>query len=476
MTHRHRPFSSAAAAALVTLAACGSDSTSGPPPAPGAAVLQGAISASRTLSSDTTYTLRGFVQVQPGATLTIQAGTKIVGDTTVPGSSLFILKGAQINAVGTATNPIVFTSARAPGNRKPGDWGGLILVGNGVINRAASTIVEGSDASVPGSTSGGIAYGGGTNNNDNSGTLRYVRVEFAGYAVAQDAELNSFTFAAIGRGTTVDHLQSILGLDDSYEWFGGAVDSKYLVSYESGDDHFDAAEGFVGRNQFLIALQTIVPTPLAGTGNPSVDPQGFEIDGCNGTGCASGQASTPFTVPIFANWTLVGPGPGVFSSTTSGGFAAVIRRGTGGNYINGISARWPARFLSLRDSSSVNRFLADSGSIQNVSVLEGTAFEPVGTNFGQSTQPFLTSIDSLGTSASAAFTSLPALGTAPTVATLDWSPSPTAPTSILSGGLATLPPRIAARAGTFLTGTNYRGAAAPAGEKWWSGWTVYFRN
>ncbi|MEY4010621.1 MAG: hypothetical protein RLZZ93_1313, partial [Actinomycetota bacterium] len=120
-----------------------------------------------------------------------------------------------------------------------------------------------------------------------SGTLKYVRIEFAGYATATDQELNTLTLAAVGSGTTIEYVQSLYGLDDSFEWFGGAVDGKYLVSYESGDDHFDMSEGYQGRLQFLIAYQSGLVIPRAGAGNSSNDPQGIENDGCNGTGCAS---------------------------------------------------------------------------------------------------------------------------------------------------------------------------------------------
>ncbi|HSB54484.1 MAG TPA: fibronectin type III domain-containing protein, partial [Gemmatimonadales bacterium] len=223
------------------------------------ATLTGNIAASRTLYKDTVYTLSGYVKVQSGAVLTIQAGTRIVGDSTVLGSSLWILRGARIDAQGTSTEPIVFTSARSPGNRAPGDWGGIIMIGNGIINRTGATILTEGPAQVSEN------YAGGNDNNDNSGTLRYVRIEFAGYDVSGGAgqELNALSSYAVGRGTTYEYIQTMAGLDDSFEYWGGAVDGRYLISYESGDDHFDWTEGYQGRNQFLIALQTqrLVPRP-----------------------------------------------------------------------------------------------------------------------------------------------------------------------------------------------------------------------
>ncbi|HEY9449988.1 MAG TPA: hypothetical protein VIQ60_09540, partial [Gemmatimonadaceae bacterium] len=173
-----------AGASLVALgvtAACSDSNNNGPtepPPAAGVATLSGSIGTDRTLSADTTYTLSGFVKVANGATLTIEPGTRIVGDPDVAGSSLWILRGAKIDAQGTADKPIVFTSAREPGSRKPGDWGGIVIVGNGVLNRTANPIFT------EGPTGAAENYAGGTSNDDNSGTLRYVRIEFAGYDVS----------------------------------------------------------------------------------------------------------------------------------------------------------------------------------------------------------------------------------------------------------------------------------------------------
>jgi hypothetical protein len=240
------------------------------------------ITANTTWTSNNVYVLKGFIQVANGATLTIQAGTRIEGDFATLGASLFVLRGARIEANGTAAAPIVFTSSRAAGQRQPGDWGGLIVVGNARVNRAAPVILEGTGGQ---SGAAAVDYAGGINDLDNSGTLRYVRVEFAGFATAPDAELNSFTFAAVGSGTTVEFLQAMSGLDDHYEWFGGQMDAKNLVSYEAGDDHFDMSEGYQGRLQNLIALQTRILTPRPQAGNVSSDPQGIENDGCNGSSC-----------------------------------------------------------------------------------------------------------------------------------------------------------------------------------------------
>lgn len=482
--HAKRAAAALSLAALATLAACGDDDDDDRDPtcvtnptAPSCApasndVLEGTIAANRTLSASTRYTIRGFVKVPQGVTLTIPAGTVLVGDTTTT-SALFVLRGGKIDARGTASNPIVFTSARAPGFRTPGDIGGLIIIGNGTINRTGAVILEGT-ATRPADA---VNYGQGTDDTDadNSGTLSYVRVEFAGFAEAQNQELNAFTFAAVGRGTTLDHLQALASLDDSFEWFGGRVDGRYLVSYESGDDHFDAAEGYRGRNQYLIALQTARLNPRQGSlGGLSTDPQGFEVDGCDtgASGCSGNQASTPFNMPVFANFTVVGPGPNVLP--TPNGIGMLLRRGTGGTYINGIVARWPSG-IAVRDTSTVNRLTADSLTIRNVLFAENASvFDPNTSNLVNGTRFTAAAFDSSVTSAGALFSNLAAAGTVPTAATLNWGL--TATSAARTGGLATFSGVIAARAGTFIQPTAYRGAADPNGTRWWEGWTNYARN
>lgn len=448
-------------------------------PGTAAATISASITANRTLYADTTYTLSGFIQVANGATLTIQPGTKILGDFNTTGSSLFITRGAKIDAQGTATNPIVFTSSRAAGQRQPGDWGGLIIIGNGVINRSGTITIEGTGN---GANNPAQTYSGGTSNTDNSGVLRYVRVEFAGYATATDQELNSFTLAALGSGTTLQYLQSMAGLDDSFEFFGGAVDGKYLVSYEAGDDHFDISEGYVGRLQYLIAMQTRIIPPRAAAGSPSSDPQGIENDGCNGAGCDLGQNSTPFTIPIMANFTLIGVGTsnGV-TLPAAGGRGMMLRRGTGGYYINGIVARWPGSAISFRDTTTFIRQTDGNFAVQNILTAEnGAMFDPQVFTGGviSATRQYTadTTANKLSTvagTASALFTSVPTAQPA-SGATFDWAP-PTAGAAA-TGGLATFTGNLLTKAGTFISGTAYRGAADPAGAKWWTGWTTYAIN
>src|SRR5688500_2086686 len=468
--HRLR---SIAFAAIAALAACSELDPLGPDDTvpPGSATITADITTNRLFQVETTYTISGFINVANGETLTIEPGTKILGDFEVPGSSLFVLRGAKIIAAGTAEQPIVFTSERTSG-RQAGDWGGLIIVGNGVINRADPTILEGTGTNA--TTNPQVNYGGGTNNADNSGELRYVRVEFAGYATAADQELNSFTFAAVGSGTQLSHLQSLYGLDDSFEWFGGAVDAKYLVSYEAGDDHFDASEGFTGRNQFLIAFQSIRPEARAAAGSASTDPQGIENDGCNGANCLAGQNSLPRTDAMFANFTLVGTGPGVVDGT-SGGIGLMLRRGAAGYYVNGIVSRWPRAAFSLRDQSTVDRVTDGSLVIRNIFVAEnGPTFQAASGSTIQGTVDLTAAAIEVGPSAATTESFLIGIPASPTTASLDFSLAAAA--APRAGGTGAFTGDIATKAGSNVTGTTYRGAADPNGAKWWAGWTNYARN
>ena len=437
------------------------------------AVLDGTadITASRTLYSDTVYVLSGYVKVKNNSTLTIQPGTKIVGDTNVVGSSLWILRGSKIIANGTSAQPIVFTSQRSATHRAPGDWGGIIIVGNGIINRTGATIL----------TEGGAAgesenYAGGTDNNDSSGVLRYVRIEFAGYDVSNGAgqELNSLSSYAVGRKTVYEYVQTMSGLDDSFEWWGGAVDGRYLVSYESGDDHFDWTEGYQGRNQFLIAFQSQRLVPRPGTGVFSTDPRGFEGDGCDPavTGCtltATG-ASTPYSNPVFSNFTMIGPGQ--LASIPNDGNGGVWRRGTGGYFANGVLSRWKGIAINVRDAWT-DSLLVNYDSLNIVNVLlaqNGFNYDTTGAGFGQ--VAVFAADNHKAFASNVAVDTLLGISLNPT--SLDWTPKNGSPAN--SGSIAVSAAKVGGYFGGSWVNTTYLGAADPAGAKWWQGWTSYNIN
>ncbi len=242
-----------------------------------------------------TYYLRNQIYVKNNSTLTIDAGVVIRADHTAVGAGLFVTKGSKVIAIGTASSPIVFTSDNAPGGRNKGDWGGIILLGKASynINNGVNNI-EGIAASSD------TQFGGGTSpdDNDNSGILKYVRIEFGGYIYAPNQEINGLTFGAVGRGTTIDNVQVSFANDDSFEWFGGTVNCTHIVAYRGLDDDFDTDNGYSGYVQFALGVRD----PQI-SDNPSVSTsEGFESDNN-----ATSSAVSPYTSAIFTNCTLVGP-------------------------------------------------------------------------------------------------------------------------------------------------------------------------
>jgi hypothetical protein len=295
-----------------------------------------------------------------------------------------------------------------------------------------------------------------------------VRIEFAGFDVSGGAgsELNGLSSYAVGSGTTYEYIQVVNGLDDSFEWWGGAVDGRYLISYEAGDDHFDWSEGWQGRVQYAIAFQNARFQPAPGTGTVSTDPQGFEADGCSGSGCTAGFRSTPYSYPVFANFAVVGSG--TVETQASGGTGTVLRRGTGAFLTNGIIARWKGTGISVRDNVTDTLLQRDSLVVANVVLAENGFNYDVASNFGQEAK-FAGDNHRTAATAAALFASL-------ATNALDWAPAAGAITAT-GGGTVTIP---AARATGFfggtMTNTTFVGPADPAGPKWWQGWTVYAAN
>jgi hypothetical protein len=216
------------------------------------------ITTNTTWTANNTYIIVGLVYVKEGVTLTIQPGTVIFGSNAYPNSSLIVTKGAKLNAIGKVDSAIVFTSMYPKGSRNPGDWGGIILLGKAPYNGTSSAsspvpnttginYIEGITEINQASTTGkSTEFGGGANPvpNDNSGTLKYVRIEFGGYIFAQNKEINGLTMGAVGNGTTIDFVQCSYINDDAFEWFGGNVNCSHLVSYRGVDDEWDTDNGF----------------------------------------------------------------------------------------------------------------------------------------------------------------------------------------------------------------------------------------
>ena len=230
-----------------------------------------------------TYLLKGWVYVDAGAILRIPAGTVIKGDKQTM-ASLIVEPGGYVDMKGTKNAPIVMTSAQPAGQRRPGDWGGLIICGKARNNQGTQQI-EGGPTTIH----------GGSNDTDNSGIYQYVRVEFAGYPFDTDKEINGITFGSVGSGTTVDHLQVSYSNDDSFEWFGGSVNCKNLVAFNGWDDEFDTDNGFSGAVEYALSIRD---PRIADTSQSN----GFESDNN-----ASGAETTPFTSATFKHVTFIGP-------------------------------------------------------------------------------------------------------------------------------------------------------------------------
>lgn len=252
---------------------------------PSSTTLSGNINITTTLTADKVWTLKGYVYVTDGAKLIIQPGTLIISDIAEKGA-LIIERGAQIIAEGTQTKPIIFTSGKAIGERLPGDWGGIVILGRAVTNRSSEPTIEGGI---------GRAYGG-NNDTDNSGILRYIRIEYAGVAAMPNSEINALTLGAVGSGTTLENIQTIYANDDAFEFFGGSVNASNLYAYATADDDYDFDFGYIGTISNSISKRDPQFVDMGDAGN------GIESDN-DGVG----SNSQPYTHPKLINIILIGP-------------------------------------------------------------------------------------------------------------------------------------------------------------------------
>ncbi len=311
--------------------------------------VSGKITASTTWESKNKYILTGFVYVEEGATLTIEPGTIIKGDKATK-AALIIKPGAKILAEGTVAKPIVFTSNQPKGSRNYGDWGGLIILGKGIVNKTPATI-EGENVS---------AFGG-TNAADNSGVLKYVRIEFAGIAFETDKEINGLTLGGVGSGTKIEFVQTSFSGDDGYEWFGGSVNPKFLISYKNIDDDFDTDWGFSGNVQYGLALRD----PKVADQCTCSDSNGFESDNDG-----NGSDATPQTSCKFANMTII-LGEGTPDAKFRSAFR--LRRNSALSIYNTLAVgAFPKGGLELGDDPTKKNFVDGKSDFQGL-ILAGMA-------------------------------------------------------------------------------------------------------
>lgn len=327
--------------AVFGLSSCSDDDDPVTPPSSFEVVrddLRGEINDGTVTLESGTYQLTGKLIVNAGATLTIKAGVTLEASDISQDRQeiryIAVAQGGKLNVEGSASSPVVFTAT----TKTPGAWGGLVLCGRAPINSGTSAQAEVSD----------LTYGG-SDENDNSGSIKYLRIEYSGYAYNSEKEFNGLSFFGVGRGTTVEYVQSYEGSDDAFEWFGGTVNAKYLVAINKhssvGDDIFDWTEGWTGSGEYWFGWRT-------NGGN-----RGIEADNNSGN-----HTVTPISNPTIKNLTLVGSG----SSAGGENQAIKMRVGTNGNFDNVVLSNWSTGFDIQHDESLA---FITAGSLKATNVL-----------------------------------------------------------------------------------------------------------
>jgi hypothetical protein len=393
-------------------------------------VVTGEIDGTMNWTNNFVYVLRGAVFVNEGATLNIQAGTLIAGEAGSVGT-LIVLRGGRLNAIGTRTQPIVFTSDQPAGQRSRGDWGGLIINGRAPLN-------------IPGGEGVGEAQTGiygGNDPNDNSGALRYVRLEFAGTEFSPDNELNGIAFQGVGRGGSYEYIQVHMNRDDAFEWFGGTADIKHAIASNAGDDSFDWTFGWTGRAQFLAVHQR------SDDGDWAIEADNNEFN----------NNLLPRSNPQIYNFTSCGDPD---SNEGAEAFRAVLfRRGTAVTFRNFLILG--SRTLGLQIDGAATLDQVNNGTTQ---IGAGVIFGPA-TPLHASAQPFV---------ANGRFPNV-RTGTNPGLTSACFqhdsvSFQPTGVVTLAGGQVAPIQPPNDG----FFESVTYIGAVAPAPvDDWTTGWTAY---
>ncbi|MEO7394176.1 MAG: hypothetical protein ABIU11_04490 [Chitinophagaceae bacterium] len=409
-----------------------------PAPDPTSNVITGVISSSKFYAKGK-WVLKGYVYVTDGATITFEAGSVIQSDVTEKGA-LIIERGAKLIASGTAANPIVFTSGKAIGSRAPGDWGGIILLGKAPTNRPldpAPTIEGGV----------GRQYGG-TDALDESGILRYVRIEYAGIAAEPGSEINGLTMGGVGSGTIIENIQVSFGNDDAYEFFGGTVNAKNLIAFATADDDFDFDFGYTGKIQFGVSCRKPDFVDAGDAGN------GIECDND-----AAASLAIPRTKPQLSNFTIIGPNDAT-GTAANHNFSNRWRRATQFILRNSILMGHPDAGFSTESDATLNDYYVNNisefkNNLVHASLLPyKTANAAIATNAQIQAKAEAEGCITYATSAAIQLTS-PFYSTTPNFLPVVGSPA-------LSGTSFT-------GMNAFFTSTTYRGAFGTT--NWTSGWT-----
>ena len=441
--------------AAVTLTSCGGDDDNNNSGGGGSVVILEGNLESRTLSKNNQYLIKGQTFVRSGNVLTIEPGTIIKGDKATKGT-LIIDRGGRIEAVGTAAEPIVMTSNLPAGSRDRGDWGGLIILGNAPVNQVNPEI-EGINPAAP--------YGG-TNAADDSGALVHVRVEYAGIELTPNNETNSITLGAVGTGTQIEYCQTSFGGDDGFEWFGGTVNGKYLISFANWDDSFDVDFGYSGKNQF--GLEVRYPSFADQSGSNS-----FECD--NGP---NDNVTTLLTTGVFSNFTCIGPRATNAQSINANFQHSIdLRRRTAATIANSVFIGYP-RGLRMNQQSVYDNYAAGTGKlIKNILVAPNTTYS-VGTGMTATVANIQSWFEATNTTITAAIEdqfAILVLNTNLAFGSNVTSNYAANPNFAVTSGLLTSGAEFTdATLNTWFTATTYRGAFGAT--DWTDGWAEFLPN
>ena len=428
-------------------------------------IMEGRISANRTLKAGFTYKLRGLVYVTNGAILTIEPGTKIVGESGKNGG-LIITRSCKIIADGTADKPIIFTSEAAIPVR--GDWAGLVILGNAPTNSSFNGVqgvgeIEGGINNSDGLGLYGTPSTQAQNPADNSGILRYVRIEYAGFAFLPDKEINGLTFGGVGNLTVVDNVQVSYANDDSFEWFGGTVNCKHLISFRTLDDDFDTDNGFSGKVQFGISLRDSAVADISKS-------EAFESDND-----ANGSSLLPQTAAIFSNMTVMGP-KATLTNTGNNLFVwgAQIRRNSSMSLFNSIIMGYPnGLYIDATKGVPTDNNIPGSLLVQN-NIIAGCTNPILYSISGNANVPLTPNTTATITN----WYNTPAYGNS--ILTNNSDVGLTAPFSYTAPDFNPTAGSVAATGAAFthsklatgFTSVAYKGACA-VGDTWWKTWTKF---
>ena len=374
-----------------------------------------------------------------------------------------ITRGTQILANGAVDKPIVFTSDAATPTM--GDWGGIVILGRARVNSSYNGVAGVGEIEGGVNNAEGLGLYGGADDNDNSGVLKYLKIEYAGYAYLPDKELNGLTMGGVGKGTTIDYVQVSNAADDSYEWFGGSVDCKHLIAYKGLDDDWDVDNGFSGRIQFGISMRDSMVADVSQS-------SGFEIDND-----AGGSTLLPQTSAVFSNMTVIGP-RATLTNIGNSNFRRGIhsRRNSAVSIFNSIIMGWPTGWnldAGLGAPTDLNYSGATPKAFVSNTILAGNNTQFTYTASASAPTGWTTTdLQNYFNRASGGNSTLTNMSDVMLAAAINQSGSPDWNPSAGSPALTGSDFSAAKLNSSFFTSTTFRGACSQ-NDSWWKGWTKF---